>query len=520
MSDLVAEAPSLTQKSVSGSVWITTSTIFRQFLSLISIAILARLLPPKAYGLMSIAVLATNFLTTFRDLGFSTALVQRREISRELIDTVFAITVGMGALLGMVILVVANPVSRFFREPELVAVMRIVAVAFCFSGVEAVPRALLRREMAFRRLAFSEMVSASFQTVVAVSLAYRGLGVLSLAIGNVAYSVLSSGLIWWSSAWCPRLAKAWTQVRSITTFSLHYSGANMFNYWARNSDNIIIGRLLGSAPLGYYQIAYTLMLYPLTYITQTINQVTLPAFAKIQSEDERFREALCRVAALVALVTAPMMMGLVVIAEPFVRVVLGPQWEPSIRVIQILAPVGLVQSITCFLNVAYLARGEAGIYSRIVLLTSACYVGSFLIGVRWGLVGVALTYGIAVMLMLYPTIAVLFRMIRLPWRMFLKHVGPVLAASLLMAATAVGWMLALMLLSVKAELMRLITTVIVGCASYLLFLRYLRPPSLADIVTILPVGRLRLPSRVVTFLEWLGWKPDGQSISDPGKGST
>jgi O-antigen/teichoic acid export membrane protein len=246
----------------------------------------------------------------------------------------------------------------------------------------------------------------------------------------------------------------------------------------------------------------------------------LPAFAKIQSEDERFREALCRVAALVALVTAPMMMGLVVIAEPFVRVVLGPQWEPAIRVIQILAPVGLVQSITCFLNVAYLARGEARIYSRIVLLTSACYVGSFLIGVRWGLVGVALTYCIVVVLLLYPTVAVPFRMFGLPWRMFLKHVGPILVAGLLMAATAAGWMYALMLMSVNDELVKLITTVIVGCASYLLFLRCLRPPSLADIVTMLPIGRLRLPSSVVTFLEWLGWKADDQSISDPGKGST
>src|SRR5262245_42615631 len=175
MSDFVAEAPNLAQKSVSGSVWTTTSTIFRQFLSLISITILARLLPPKAYGLMSIALLATNFLAIFRDLGFSTALVQRREISRELIDSVFAIAIGMGALLGMVILIAANPLSRFFREPELVAVMRIVAVAFCFSGIEAVPRALLRREMAFRRLALSEMVSALLQTVVAISLAYQGL---------------------------------------------------------------------------------------------------------------------------------------------------------------------------------------------------------------------------------------------------------------------------------------------------------------------------------------------------------
>ena len=152
------------------------------------------------------------------------------------------------------------------------------------------------------------------------------------------------------------------EIRSVSRFSLNLSGFGVINYFARNADNdIIVGRSLGQvSSSSYYQMAYTLMLYPIQNISSMISQVLLPAFSAIQSDDERLRSAYVRSCMLIGLVTFPLMAGLAVVADPFVRVVLGTKWIPAIRVFQILAPVGLIQSIQTTGGSIFVAKGRSG----------------------------------------------------------------------------------------------------------------------------------------------------------------
>ncbi len=141
-------------------------------------------------------------------------------------------------------------------------------------------------------------------------------------------------------------------------FSLNLSGFGIVNYASRNADNLIIGRVLGSIQLGYYQMAYNLMLAPIQNISSVISQVAYPAFSRIQDDNERFRSAYVRSCALIALVTFPVMAGLAVIADPLVRVILGSKWIGAIRIFEILAPVGLLQSVQTTVGQIYTAKAR------------------------------------------------------------------------------------------------------------------------------------------------------------------
>src|SRR5262249_27813876 len=152
----------------------------------------------------------------------------------------------------------------------------------------------------------------------------------------------------------------------------------------------------------YYQMAYTLMMYPLMNISSVVAQVLFPAFAQVQHDLERFRSAFIRSCMLVSVITFPIMLGLMVTADPFVRVILGSRWAPVIPLLVVFAPLGMLQSIFTMGGLIYNARGRTDWLLRWGILSSTVYVLSFFIGLRWGILGVAVSYTIAWMLLMYP----------------------------------------------------------------------------------------------------------------------
>lgn len=467
---------SLTSKTLYATGWSAMASFGRQALSLASVAILARLLGPSAYGLMAMAVLITNFLVNFRDLGTASAVVQRVSVSRRMLSSLFWVNLGLGVLLCIVVLGVAGSASVFFHKPELKGILQALGFSFFIAAASAVHSAILRREMAFKKLAIADLGAAVAGYIVAISCALAGMGVWSLVLANLASSLVTTMLVWLFCDWRPSFEFDMGEVRSTTGFSLNLSGFGLVNYFTRNADNVVVGRFLGSEQLGFYQMAYTLMLYPLQNISAVIAQVLIPAFSRIQNDNERFRSAYVRSLMLIGLITFPVMAGLGVVADPFVRAVLGPKWIPVIPVFQILASVGLVQSVQTTVGQIYVAKGRTDWMFRWGLANAIISVIAFLIGVRYGIKGVAIAYFAAYFsFTLYSGFAIPFRLIELRFGDFARQLWPQIAITIVMAAVCFVWLLGLGLVPVTNAWTLLVSTSAIGFCTYVFLLLRFRP---------------------------------------------
>ena len=433
------DSGSLRHKAAAGTLWSGLSVAGRQLVSIVSTTVLARMVPPSAYGVVGLAALFTNFLMIFRDIGTGSAIVQRREISQELVSSLWWMNTLLGAMLAGVLWLLAWPAAAFYREPQLVPVMLVLSMSFLISSVSIVPSSLLSRRMDFRSIGAAELAAASVSLVVAVTVALKGGGVWSLVAGSLANAIVSTVLLWWFARWLPSVIFSWREVRSVMNYSLNLSGFSIINYFARSVDSMIVGKL-GTAQLGYYQMAYNLMLFPLQNVSQVVTRVLHPAFSSIQDDNERFRSAYLRVTLIIASVSFPMMLGLMVVAEPFVRTVLGARWLSVVPLLWILCPVGLIQSIVTTIGQIYTAKGETGLMFLWGIGATTIFVLSFLVGALWGVQGVAIAYAMANVLLLYPALAIPFRLIGLRVRDLARSLAPVLLITLSMMAVTSAWL--------------------------------------------------------------------------------
>lgn len=482
-------AKELSQKAMVGAGWSTISTLGRQILSIASLATVARLLGPGAYGVMGMANLLIIVVANFRDLGTGTAIIQRLSINNRLLSSLFWLNCLLGLLLSGVVIAASPFTAKFFHTPELISILCAISVSFWLTSCGVVHNSLLYREMRFKSLAVADLGSALIGYLVALISAYRGLGVWSLVFANIANSAATTSFYWIASPWRPMFRFDRSEVKSVMNFSLNLSGFGLMNYASRNADNIIVGRFLGRVALGNYQMAYNLMLTPLQSISSVIGQVTLPAFSQIQEQTERFRIAYVRTSSMVALITFPIMAGLGVVADPLIRAVLGPKWLGAIVIFQILAPVGLVQSVQTLVGTIYVAKGRTEWMFRWGAFYCVAVVTAFLIGVHFGAAGVATGYMISYFALLYPGFAIPFRLIDLKVREFASALMPQTLLTVLMVSVCWIWLRGLAITSISNEWIRLLSTSAVGVAVYLLGLRTFRPPVLQYLVNVMRGSR-------------------------------
>ena len=459
--------PGLTQRAIAGTAWSAMSTAGKQVLTFASVATVARLLGPAAYGLMGMAVVVTNFIANFRDLRTAVAIVQRPTVTRPLLSSLFWVNVGVGLTMSALVLVTAPEVAVFFHAPLLTPILDWLALALFLASCGVVHNAMLIREMSFRAIAITDLLAAAASYGAALAGALNGLGVWSLVLASITNAAISTVGYWLGSSFRPRWEFDLQEVRSIARFSTNLSASGLTNYAYRNSDNMIVGRVLGSVPLGFDQMAYNLMLTPIQNISSVIASVLFPAFARIQSDNERFRSAYVRACMLTALITFPVMAGLGVVADPLIRAILGSKWIPTIPIFEVLSVVGLLQSVQTTVGIIYQAKGRTDWMFRWSLFTLGSCVLAFVVGVHYGILGVAVAYALANWLLLaVPGFVIPFRLIGLRFTTFASALLPQLLVTAGMAGGCLGWLLFLDRIPVSNQWLRLLSTCAVGAITY------------------------------------------------------
>lgn len=398
--------------------------------------VLARLLAPEYFGLLGMAMVITGFVQIFKNLGFNSAIVQRKQLSHDLLSTLFWVNLTVCLLMGLVVLGIAPLAALLYDDNRVTPVIAVLAVNFVFAGFTMIPSALLQRRMEFKKLAIRELGGVITAGLTAVPLAYLGWGVWALVASSLTSSAAQMVLINLAVPFRPRFVFDRIGLSECFRFGINLTGFNFFNYFARNADNLIIGVFLGPVALGYYSVAYKLMLLPRDSITSVITRVLFPAFSKMQDDDDRLANAYLRACGAIAMITFPMMIGLAVLADPFVRVVLGEKWLSAVPLIWILAPLGAIQSLWNTAGQLFLAKGRADLHFRLGVIGGILFVCSFLAGVPWGVTGVALAYAVACLCWIPFWFKVAFSLVGpLSLRLFARTIRPHVANSIIMGAS-------------------------------------------------------------------------------------
>ena len=395
----------LKQRSVRGGA----VTIFAQSskfgLKFGSTIVLARMLVPEDYGLIGMATVVTGFVEYFKDLGLSTATIQRREINHQQISTLFWINIAVACIVALVVALLAPVVASFYNEPRLEGITQALAINFIFGGLTVQHQALLKRQMQFTSLAKIEIASMFVGVATAVIAAYYGLNYWALVLMFLATTATNAVGVWLACSWRPGLPRRNCGVGSMLAYGSNLTGFNLLYYFSSNLDNLSIGKIWGSGQLGLYAQAYRLLLLPISQINNPISKVALPALCSLQGEPEKYCRYYYKAILIITTLGMPVVWFMFACTEPLVLTLLGEQWSGTILIFRCLAPAAAINTFNMAEGWVYQSLASTDRMFRWGVIFTIGNVLVILLSVRGGIVRVAIAYSLYLVLSKIPSLA-------------------------------------------------------------------------------------------------------------------
>jgi O-antigen/teichoic acid export membrane protein len=441
--------------------------------------VLVRLLAPHDYGLAGMVLLFSSLVLAISDVGLGAGLIKQQSISEEDRSTAFWTSAAVGTLLMTLAITCAGLVAEFFHEPGVRPLLMVMSVSFLATSLGMTQNSLFQRAMNFRAMSLRMMIAIIGGALVAIVIAALGGGAWALVGQQVTVSVLSTLFLWLLSSWVPSFTFSKESLRRLGSFGLPLLGSNLLNYTQANADNILVGRYIGSAALGVYSVSYNVILLPLQRLFGPIQETLFPALSRLQNDMERLSSLWVRVVRIVTAAVAPVMLGLIVVAPDFVDSIMGARWHDAVPVIRILALVTLMQSVNAVGERTLAVLGKVGIVFRFAILRTVLAIGAFVVGLHWGIVGVAAAYTAAMIPTQIVLTLIVTHQLSISRRAFYGGLAGVVEAALGMFFAT--W--AARELMVRADLapaLRLLAVVLLGVAVYFPLLYWRSPAVLKE----------------------------------------
>jgi O-antigen/teichoic acid export membrane protein len=427
--------------------------------------LVARLLRPDDYGMMTLGTIFLCLADILAEAGFGKALIQKEHLNPADLARAFTISLALAALLYLALFAVAGPAGGFFDKAEFGPFLRVLALVVLVVPFETVPLALLDRELHMGRQAAVHVVCAVVQAGVVLGLALAGFGYWALAAGAMVARLLKAAALAGAAGWKPRLLWPGPESRPLLAFGMHASLGTLLWFLSSNADFAILGRLSGATALGFYSLAFQLISLPVQKLTANANQAAYPVFCRLQNDLPRLRDWYLRLTVLLGFLGMPALAGMALVAEDAFAVLLGERWLPAVPAFRWLSVVGILMVYGATLPPLLNARGRPDVVLRYTAACAVLYPCGFLVGARLGgVTGVCIAW-----LVLYPlVVSALFLLTR-----SLTGVGlgdlvraqlPVVAAVLFMAVVVL--LLRGALPEACPPWQRLLAAVVAGAAAY------------------------------------------------------
>jgi O-antigen/teichoic acid export membrane protein len=409
-----------------------------QLLSWMATFVAARLLTPADYGVLAMATIAIGLARMVEDFGLDAILVQDRTIGARMQSELAGLIVGVGAGLCVLFIALAHPIADFFREPRVAPALFVLSALCLTDALQVVPRALLQRDLAFKRLALAQFVQVGATQLALIAAAVGGLGYLSLAFNSVAGAVAVTALllVWRpiSLSW-PRglqalsnpLRQGW---RMIVTRVAYYG----YSY----ADQTLIGRVLGKDELGAYSFSSTFSGIPLQEIGPVVTRVVPGVFSEVQDRRDELQRYFLLLTEFISYLAFPMSIGMALTADLFVPLLLGDQWHAVVAPTRILCLYTIFGAAQLLVSHAMLWTGQFRAQMWCTVLSAVVMPVAFWYAVEHGPVAIAWTWVAVYPLTNIPALAIAFRTVRITVWGWLFALLPAAAASVAMAVAVVA----------------------------------------------------------------------------------
>lgn len=392
-----------------GGLWVFASYGMQQVINLVRSIILARLLAPEDFGLMGLASLATAALSVLTETGIWPALIQRKSLDEDTKHTAWLIFALRGVLLGLILVAFAPLAARFFAQPQLTALLRVLAGVFMISGFNSLSVVLLQRDLRFDRITYLNVTVTLVSLAFSVGAAILLRNVWAFVIGELAGTIAAMILSYTIEDFRPKLRFSKARASELMHFGKYLTGSSIITYLATQGDDAVVGRTLGTEALGFYGVAYRASNLPATSISHVINQVTVPGFSKVQDDVQRLQSLYLKTLRLTALIIIPFTGGLFILAPLFIPVLYGDQWTPAVPTFMVLCFFGLERAIGSVAGPVLLAKGRTRLIMWIglsKLVTMAILIVPLTL--RYGILGTSIAVtasAVVVQLVVLPSVS-------------------------------------------------------------------------------------------------------------------
>lgn len=351
--------------------------------------ILARLLKPEDFGIISMVLVFSSFGQILIDLGFNNAIIQKRTNTQTDLSTIFYLNLIIALILFIILFLSSNAIAYFYNENKLINVTKVMSVIFVVYSFSSVQRTLIIKKLDFKSEGIIIMISSITSGGISIVLALKGYGVWALVLKIVLQKFFETILFWLKSQWYPSLVFKVKSIKKYLNFSLNITAASLINGITQNIDRLIVGKVFSAEILGFFDRSKKYNALFRSNIANILGKVMFPVFSEIQDDNEKFINIYRKTVKMICFFTVPFFLILVLIAKSLIIVLITDKWISSVILLQILAVSGFTYPVSMIMVKAIVAKGRADIFFKLDVIKTMLYVFSILIGIYWGIIGVA-----------------------------------------------------------------------------------------------------------------------------------
>lgn len=424
----------LKTKTVSGVKWQMISKVSQKVLSVATFAALARILDPSTFGLFAMSFVAIEGFQLFKSFGLDSALIHRKDRVEEAADTAFVMIQGSGFILFLVALAIAPFAALFFNRPEIRPLIQALGLVFIFTTFSKIPSTMLLKQMRFYVSSAIEILGAVINSVVAITLALVWKNVWALVVAYLVRQAVTTLLTWYFSGYRFKWRFDVQLMKELLGFGKFMVGLGILWYIGDNINNIIVGRILGPAALGYFALATNIGSFINTHFTQLVSFVMFPAYAALQGNPDAVRKAYFKTTKYISVLSIPFAVGLILISDELVFTLYGHRWDNVIPLIQAYGWLQLAVPILVCSGSLYLGCGRPKYSYYLQLYTLIIKsILSFFFTQRWGLQGTMFSVILTTFASAPVNVSLVRRIIPYSYKEFLLQFIPSLAGGFIMA---------------------------------------------------------------------------------------
>lgn len=320
---------------ISGLVWKFAERIGAQGIGFIVSIVLARLLSPQDYGLISLITIFLAVSTVFIQSGFGTALIQKKDADNIDFSTVFYFNIMISLIFYFLLYIISPYIAKFYNEPSLTKIVRVMSMSLIISAVNNVQHAYVSKTMQFKRFFYSTLVGTILSGFLGVAMAYMGFGVWALVAQQLFNTLVDTIVLWFTVKWRPQLVFSIKRLKSLFSFGWKLLISGLIDTLYNNIYGLLIGKVYNSSLLGLYNRGNQFPNLIVSNINGPIQSVLLPALSEEQDNKERLKSMVRRSIVTSSFIIYPMMIGMAAVAKPMVNILLGEKWLGCVFFLQI-----------------------------------------------------------------------------------------------------------------------------------------------------------------------------------------